>query len=115
MSAVFATGKLAWGLCDRCSREYLLHELTDQVVDQKKTGLLVCSACLDVDHPQLRLGKTPIFDPQALRNPRPDQRNDVFPAPQLIGYTANGAPIYALVVALTGVGGTGSVGSLTTS
>lgn len=34
--------------------------------------MLVCPECLDVDHPQLMLGSFPVYDPQALRNPRPD-------------------------------------------
>jgi len=97
MSATFAVGKIAWGLCDRCGQRQYLRELTDQIVDQKKTGLLVCSVCLDVDHPQLRLGKTPIYDPQALRNPRPDKRTDVVDNKQFVGYIdpVLGVPLYA--------------------
>jgi len=99
MSATFAAGRIAIALCDRCGQQQRLNELTDQIVDQKKTGLLVCSACLDVDHPQLQLGKTPIFDPQALRNPRPDKRTDVTNNPVFSGtYTPNGAPIFTTVV-----------------
>jgi hypothetical protein len=94
MSMTFASGRLAWGLCDRCAQRSLLSELRFQIVDQKKTELKVCRECLDVDHPQLRLGKTPIYDPQALRDPRPDQRNDCGPVPQLTGYTPDGAPIF---------------------
>jgi len=37
-----------------------------------KTGLLVCQECWDPDHPQNHLGREPVNDPQALRNPRPD-------------------------------------------
>ena len=37
-----------------------------------KTGLLVCQECWDADHPQNHLGREPVNDPQALRNPRPD-------------------------------------------
>jgi hypothetical protein len=99
MSATFATGRIALGLCDRCGRQYLLRELRDQVVDQKKTGLLVCYECFDVDHPQLQLGKVPIFDPQALRDPRPDKRTDVTNNPVFQGqFTPGGAPIFNTVV-----------------
>ena len=35
------------------------------------TGLLVCGECWDPDQPQLQLGRFPVSDPQALRNPRP--------------------------------------------
>jgi hypothetical protein len=95
MSATYAAGKIAIALCDRCGQQRMLNELTDQVIDQKKSGLLVCDECLDVDHPQLRLGKTPVFDPQALRNPRPDKRTDVSPCPQLVGVSEpEGMPIF---------------------
>lgn len=95
MTTAFATGKLAWGLCDRCGQQYLLRELKDQVIDQRKSGLLVCHVCLDIDHPQLQLGKTPIFDPQALRNPRPDKRTDITNNPVFSGtYTSIGIPVF---------------------
>ena len=32
----------------------------------------MCPACWDPDQPQLKVGMFPVFDPQALRNPRPD-------------------------------------------
>jgi hypothetical protein len=68
----FASGKLAWGICDRCSFRYLLKELKYEIVKTKRTGLLVCASCWSPDHPQLQLGMWPISDPQALRNPRVD-------------------------------------------
>ena len=68
----FATGKYARGLCDRCSFPYPLNELREQIEAGVPNGMLVCEACLDVDHPQLRpeiyLNKP---DPQALRDARP--------------------------------------------
>ena len=42
-------------------------------MDMEKTGLLVCEECLDPDQPQNHLGRNPVNDPQALRNPRPDK------------------------------------------
>ena len=33
---------------------------------------MVCPVCWDPDQPQLQLGMYPVDDPQALRNPRPD-------------------------------------------
>lgn len=108
MSTSFATGRIAWGMCDRCGQRQQLRSLRDQVVDQKATGLMVCKECLDVDHPQLRLGKTPVFDPQALRNPRPDKRTDVVPNKIFVGYTSAGWPLYAWTAdaALAGTGDT---------
>ena len=95
MSTDFAVGKIALGLCDRCGRQYLLKELTDEVVDSEESNIRVCSDCWDEDHPQYQLGKTPIYDPQALRDPRPDPRTDVTTNTQLLGYTAIGAPIFS--------------------
>lgn len=72
MSQPFAAGNKAFGFCDRCDFRYLLKELKAEVVDMEKTGLLVCEECWDPDHPQNLLGREPVNDPQALKNPRPD-------------------------------------------
>ncbi len=72
MTAKFARGNKAYAFCDRCYQRYDLSELKYQVVNQKPTGLKVCDECNDVDHPQYQLGKTPINDPVALLEPRPD-------------------------------------------
>ena len=114
MSEAFAQGRIARGICDRCGWEYPLRDLHDEVVNLKKTGLFVCGPCFDVDHPQLRLGDTPIYDPQALRNPRPDTRSDVTNTSVMSGtYTFSGAPIFntnvtptTKIVAVTGIKGT---------
>jgi hypothetical protein len=68
----FASGKHALGLCDICGQRYKLTELFAEIYNQRPTGFLVCEECFDEDHPQLQLGRFPIIDPQALRNPRPD-------------------------------------------
>lgn len=72
MGNQFASGKIAISICDRCGFQYLLKELKYEVVKQKRTGLLVCQSCYNPDHPQLMLGTFPVYDPQALRNPRMD-------------------------------------------
>jgi hypothetical protein len=46
--------------------------LKGEVVNLEETGILVCQECWDGDHPQNALGRWPVDDPQALRNPRPD-------------------------------------------
>jgi len=51
---------------------YDLHELKVQMIDQKPSGLKVCPECMDIDHEQLQLGKFRIWDPEALKDPRPD-------------------------------------------
>jgi hypothetical protein len=72
LSQAYAAGKKAFGFCDRCGFRYPLIDLKDEVVDLEKTGLLTCEECWDPDHPQNALGRWPVDDPQALRNPRPD-------------------------------------------
>jgi hypothetical protein len=62
----------ALGLCDRCGFSYKLNELHEQIFDLRPTGLLVCRDCLDIDNPQLQLGRVSQYDPQSLENPRPD-------------------------------------------
>jgi hypothetical protein len=70
--ATYAYGKRAFGFCDRCAQRYPLQTLQKQIYNQIPINLLVCPECLDVDNPQLQLGKYPVIDPIALRNPRPD-------------------------------------------
>lgn len=72
MGSPFASGKKAIACCDRCGFQFLLKNLQYEVVKQKRTGLLVCGECWSPDHPQLMLGTFPVYDPQALRNPRRD-------------------------------------------
>lgn len=72
MSSKFALGSRALGTCDMCAQVYLLRDLKPEIYNQRPTGFLVCSECLDVDQEQLQVGKWPINDPQALRNPRVD-------------------------------------------
>jgi hypothetical protein len=68
----FASGKRAIAECDRCGFRYKLKELRRVVIKTKNTNILVCATCWEPDQPQLQLGMYPVDDPQALRNPRPD-------------------------------------------
>jgi hypothetical protein len=68
----FASGKIAISQCDRCGQRFKLKELRIEIVKTKPYQLYVCKACWDPDQPQLQLGMYPVDDPQALRNPRPD-------------------------------------------
>ena len=74
---LFAVGKRAFGFCDRCAQRYPLNVLKKQIYNQRPIDLRVCPSCLDVDQPQLQLGKYPVLDPIALRNPRPDTSQTV--------------------------------------
>lgn len=72
MTVKYAKGKLAFGFCDTCGQRYDLKDLKVQIVAGRTTNIKNCPYCLDKDQPQYFLGRVPINDPQALRNPRPD-------------------------------------------
>ena len=73
MSNKFASGKNAISECDRCGQQYKLKALKELIVRTRKTNVMVCPTCWDVDHPQNMQGMYPVEDPQALRNPRTDK------------------------------------------
>ena len=73
MASPYASGKHAFGFCDRCGFRTKLVDLKKELVKQRITGSLVCPDCWTPDQPQLMLGTFPVFDPMALRDPRPDQ------------------------------------------
>lgn len=68
----YASGKNSIAECDRCSQRYKLSELRTQTLKTKPYKIKVCKSCWDPDHPQLQLGMYPVYDPQAVREPRPD-------------------------------------------
>ena len=72
----FASDKTAIGLCDRCGITYPLKELKYLTIRLKRTNWRVCPSCFEPDHPQFKLGTFKIFDPQALKNPRPADNSD---------------------------------------
>jgi hypothetical protein len=72
VSSSFASGKIANGICDRCGFQYKLNTLKRIVKNRSTVNILVCSQCWEPDHPQNHLGELPVYDPQALRNPRSD-------------------------------------------
>lgn len=63
----YASGKHAWGISDRSGFRYRLREMK-----KEWTGALVGPDEYEPKHPQLYPPKV-APDPQALRNPRPDQ------------------------------------------
>jgi hypothetical protein len=63
---LFANGKYAIAICDRCGFQYDYHLLA-----KEWNGLRTCTECWEPKHPQL----DPIYpppEPQALVAPRPD-------------------------------------------
>ena len=73
MSNAFASKKNAIADCDVCGFQFKLTKLKSLVVRTTKTEILACPECWNEDQPQLRVGEFPVHDPQALRDPRPDQ------------------------------------------
>tara|TARA_A100001015_G_scaffold238981_1_gene272151 strand:+ start:1530 stop:1868 length:339 start_codon:yes stop_codon:yes gene_type:complete len=67
---VYALGKFARGLCDRCSFEYKLSELREEW-----NGAKVCPDCYEPKHPQLE-PLTATADPEALYKPRPNNDHE---------------------------------------
>ena len=55
-------GKRAFGFCDRTGFRYKLTDLVPQIENQRWNGLLVGKDVVDVDQPQLQLGKISISD-----------------------------------------------------
>ena len=72
MATKYASGKNAIAQCDLCNFRFKLKELKRLVIKTKNVNILVCKACWTPDQPQLSLGLYPVFDPQAIRDPRPD-------------------------------------------
>jgi len=68
----FASGKFAIAECDRCGQRFKLKQLKKEIVKTRIVEIKVCPACWEPDQPQLSVGLYPVFDPQALREPRPD-------------------------------------------
>lgn len=68
----FASGKNSIAECDRCGFRYKLTELKKLIIKTKQINIKVCPQCWEPDQPQLQLGMYPVYDPQAVREPRPD-------------------------------------------
>lgn len=73
----YAAGKYAFGFCDKTGFRYPLKDLVPEFKNGVKTGFLVGRDVVDPDQPQNFLGRVKIFDPQSLRNPRPDTSEEV--------------------------------------
>lgn len=72
----YASGKHAFGFCDRTGFRYPLRDLVWEYSNGRRTGMLIGRDVVDPDQPQNFLGRVRIFDPQSLLNPRPDTAQD---------------------------------------
>jgi hypothetical protein len=68
----FSSGKNSIAECDRCGFRYKLSTLKKLIIKTKQVSIKVCPTCWEPDQPQLSLGMYPVQDPQAVREPRPD-------------------------------------------
>lgn len=93
MATKYASGKHAISECDRCGQRFKLKELRIQTLKTKPYRVKVCRECYDPDHPQLQLGMYPVFDPQAVREPRPDVSYYVSGV-DTAGYPSGGSRIF---------------------
>jgi hypothetical protein len=50
----------------------MLTQLRKLTIKTKMVNIKVCPECWEPDQPQLQLGMYPVYDPQAVREPRPD-------------------------------------------
>ena len=82
MGRKYATGKRSWAICDRCGQRYYRKDLK-----KEWTQLIVCQSCFEPKHPQL----TPkiIADPQAIAEPRTEERAEIT---VLVSSTGGSAP-----------------------
>tara|TARA_B100001109_G_C18802773_1_gene445714 strand:+ start:84 stop:554 length:471 start_codon:yes stop_codon:yes gene_type:complete len=130
----FARGKFAFGYCDKTGFRYDLKDLVDEVNNGTKTGFRVGRDVVDPDHPQNFLGRVRIFDPQSLLNPRPERFTESvtikFPTFDVTTLTrinvgfgvgrvgdivTSGTASPVVNVSLTGVSGTGNLGTISIS
>lgn len=72
MAEKFASGRNALGICDVCGFLFKLRRLKPLQKNDTQTQIMACPECWNPPHPQEELGKYPINDPQAIRNPRSD-------------------------------------------
>ena len=68
----YSSGKFSIAECDRCGQRYMLKQLRKLTIKTKMVSIKVCPECWEPDQPQLQLGMYPVYDPQAVREPRPD-------------------------------------------
>ena len=126
----YASGKRSLAICDRCGQRYRYPKLR-----KEWTGLKTCPDCFEPKHPQLEPSKVP-FEPQVLHEPRPDIREVSgvtvsFPVinsntfslepflPSLFArvgtVTLGGDVVTPVTEDVTGVSGTGVIGTVTAS
>jgi|TARA_E500000318_G_C3562450_1_gene214081 hypothetical protein len=109
--SIYARGKYAFGFCDVTGFRYKLRDLVPLIRDGRDTGFRVGYDVLDKDNPQYELGRMNMSDPQALRNPRPD--NAISASRRLGSFDPVGGGITELGSRTVGLDIAGEVGTVT--
>lgn len=109
--SIYARGKYAFGFCDVTGFRYKLRDLVPLIRDGRDTGFRVGYDVLDKDNPQYELGRMNMSDPQALRNPRPD--NSISASRRLGSFDPVGGGITELGSRTVGLDIVGEVGTVT--
>jgi hypothetical protein len=89
----YSSGKHSIAECDRCGQRYKLVQLKKLTIKTKQVSIKVCPECWEPDQPQLQLGMYPVNDPQAVREPRPDNSYYASGQTGLQTQSGNGAAI----------------------
>jgi len=84
---MFARGKYSLAICDRCGLRCLYTSLRKQTINKMVTNTKVCPDCLDKDSERWDLSRVRVNDPEALREPRPDNDDDGTTTPLDYPYT----------------------------
>lgn len=113
MSNRFASSKKAIAECDVCGFRYKLRELKKLVRKGIDTNIKACPECWNPDQPQLKLGETPVDDPQAIRDPRPDFAGYVQNRDIQWGWNPVGMGLDPFNLTPNDLVGTGQVGTVT--
>lgn len=92
MSTRFASDKKVIAECDVCGFRYKLTKLRNLVKRGVSTNIKACPTCWNPDHPQNELGRYPVDDPQAIRDPRPDFAGYAQSRAQIIAINSSGGP-----------------------
>jgi hypothetical protein len=93
MPSKYSSGKHSIAECDRCGQRYKLVQLKKLTIKTKQVSIKVCPECWEPDQPQLQLGMYPVNDPQAVREPRPDNSYYASGQTGLQTQSGNGAAI----------------------
>jgi len=110
---MYAQGKKALGICDRCGFTYLLKDLRYEVQNKVKNGLKVCYECYDPDQPQYDVNELSTIDPQSLYDPRVDTGEA--DSRRLFAFDPIGGGITELGSKTVGLDITGEIGTITVS